>query len=75
MGEKVVICGVPKEKWIKAFADAVDNAISKDDFTDILCFYLYPDAPRETQEDYQKLWDNVDEAFKAIFGFPRYGKE
>lgn len=68
------ICGVPKEKWIKAFADAVEIAIDQDYFSDILFFDLYPDMPEETCEDYQKLWNNVDEAFKAIFGFPRNGQ-
>ncbi len=72
---KEMICGLPREKWVKAFADAVETAIDKDYFSDILFFYLYPDEPQETEEDYQKIWDNVDEAFEEIFGFPMYGKE
>ena len=69
------IHGVSKEKWVRAFADAVEVAIDKDYFSDILFFDLYPDAPQETEEDFTKLWSYVDDAFKEVFGFPMYGKE
>ncbi|MBE6148148.1 MAG: hypothetical protein E7167_01350 [Firmicutes bacterium] len=62
---------LPKEKWMKAFAAAVDIAISQDYFSDILFFDLYPDAPKETAEDYEALWKKVDEAYKEIFGINR----
>lgn len=65
---KEVIAGLPKEKWNKAFKEAIQDAIDKDYFSDILFFDLYPDAPRETDKDYEKLWNNVEEAIKEFFG-------
>lgn len=71
----VDIHGISKEKWVRAFADAVEVAIDKGYFSDTLFFYLYPDAPQDTVEDFTKLWSYVDDAFKEVFGFPMYGKE
>lgn len=62
---------LPKEKWVEAFAMAVNTAIDKDYFSDVLFYDLYPDAPQETEEDYEALWAKVDEAFKEVFGIER----
>ena len=65
------INGVSIERWKLAFAAAVNNAIDKDDFSDILFFELYPDHGYE-DEDYDKMWASVDKAFKEIFGYDRH---
>ena len=57
---------LPKEQWVKAFAMAVNTAIDKDYFSDVLFFDLYPDC-----EDYDAMWAKVDEAFKEVFGIER----
>lgn len=62
---------LPKEKWVEAFAALVNTAIDKDYFSDVLFFDLYPDAPRETDEDYEAIWAKVDEGFKEVFGIER----
>ena len=65
------INGVSIERWKLAFAAAVNNAIDKDDFSDILFFELYPEHGYE-DEDYDKMWASVDKAFKEIFGYDRH---
>ena len=72
-----MIGGIPKSKWVEAFADAVEIAIDKDYFSDILYYYLYEgklpkEEDFEDEDDYEKainaLWANVDEAFVEVFG-------
>ena len=66
---KKLIHGIPREKWLKAFGEATRIAIDKDYFSDILYFDLYPNETSEyyNDEDYDKLWENVKDAFKEIF--------
>lgn len=59
---------ISRKKWLRAFGMAVDIAIDKDYFSDILEFDLFPDGIK----DYEKAWAEVDAAFKEIFGFDRY---
>lgn len=70
---------ISKEKWIEAFAYAVDIAIEEDYFSDILRFELYPNylnvKSEEDEEEidarWEKAWEEVDKAFKEVFGFER----
>ena len=71
------------ERWKTAFAEAVDIAIEKDYFSDILFLDLYPNTSEEEaaieeeanieliDEVYNAKWKFVDEAFKEIFGISR----
>ena len=77
-----MIGGIPKSKWVEAFADAVEIAIDKDYFSDILYYYLYEgklpkEEDFENKDDYKAafdaLWANVDEAFKEVFGTKHIG--
>ena len=81
--ENKMIGGISIERWKEAFAELVNIAISKDYFSDILFFDLYPNTHDEAHaidEDdeeaicdiYNEKWSYVDEAYKAIFGVRRY---
>lgn len=65
---KDMIYGVPREKWLRAFADGVAIAIDKGYFSDTLFFYLYPDGGN----DYGQLMKYTEDAFEEIFGIPLY---
>lgn len=71
MSHGKIVGGIPIEKWKLAFADAVNTAIDKDYFSDTLFFDLYPEHGDE-DEDYEKMWASVDEAFKEVFGYDRH---
>ena len=74
-----MIGGIPIDRWKMAFAEAADIAISKDYFSDILFFDLYPNTFKEAEEENEELvdeiynakWEFVDKAFKEIFGVSR----
>lgn len=77
-----MIGGISIERWKRAFAEAVDIAIDKDYFSDILFFDLYPNTHEEAaavgeeneelaDEIYNTKWEFVSEAFKEIFGISR----
>jgi hypothetical protein len=81
--ENKMIGGISIERWKEAFAELVNIAISKDYFSDILFFDLYPNTHDEANaidEDdeeavcdiYNEKWNYVDEAYEAIFGVRRY---
>lgn len=59
---------IPKEKWLRAFGQAVKIAIEKDYFSDILEFDLFHGEIK----DYKKAWAEVETSFKEIFGYPLY---
>ena len=63
------IAGIAMERWKWAFGQAVNLAIDKDYFSDILEYDLFAN---DDEIDYEKAWDAVNEAFEAIFGFKRY---
>lgn len=74
------------ECWKEAFGKAVAIAMENDEFSDILFYELYPNTFEEIhhieEEDeeaacdiYNEKWDYANEAFKAVFGFDRYGRE
>ena len=76
------IGGISIDRWKMAFAEAVDIAIDKDYFSDILFFDLYPKTHEEAtavseeneelaDEIYNTKWEFVNEAFKEIFGISR----
>lgn len=80
--QQKVIGGISVERWRKAFAEAVDIAIEKDYFSDILFFDLYPNTAEEVaamekenkervDEVYNSKWEVVGEAFKEVFGISR----
>lgn len=69
---------LPKEVWVKAFAAAVELAMDKGYFDDILMFSLYADCPleddaseEEERQYYDNLWGRVDEAFEEVFGIKK----
>lgn len=51
------IGNISREKWMEAFKNAVNIAIDKDYFSDIIYFDLFPDANDETP-----VWDYVSQA-------------
>lgn len=61
------IGGISINTWRKAFAEAVNIAIEKDYFTDIIEYKLYTN----TNTPWGQIWQEVDEAFKEVFGFFR----
>lgn len=76
------IGGISIDRWKMAFAEVADIAISKDYFSDILFFDLYPNTHEEAaavreankelaNEIYNTKWEFVSEAFKEIFGISR----
>jgi hypothetical protein len=76
------IGGISIDRWKMAFAEAVDIAIDKDYFSDILFFDLYPNTHEEAaavseeneelaDEVYNTKWECVNEAFKEVFGISR----
>jgi hypothetical protein len=80
------IGNIPIERWREAFGKAVAITMDNDDFGDILFCELYPNTFEEIlhiekKDDkaacdiYNEKWDYANEAFKAVFGFDRYGKE
>lgn len=69
---------LPKEVWVRAFAAAVELAMDKGYFDDILMFSLYANCPLEddaSEEEetqyYDNLWERVDEAFEEVFGIKK----
>ena len=66
-----IVGGISIEKWKLAFADAVNTAIDKGYFSDTLFFDLFPEYGNE-DENYEKIWTYVDEAFKEVFGYDRH---
>lgn len=72
-----MIGGISKSEWVEAFAEAVEIAIDKDYFSDILYYNLYEgklpkEEDFENKDDYKQalnaLWVYVDEAFREVFG-------
>jgi hypothetical protein len=66
------------EKWKKAFAKAVDIAIDKDYFFDILYHDLFPEvneievsSEEEAMEYGEAIWEYFNEAFYETFGIDR----
>ena len=64
------IGGLSIERWKSAFAEAVNIAIEKDYFSDILFYDLYEDY--DHQIEYKEMWKYTNEAFEAIFGYNRH---
>lgn len=62
---------LPKEKWLRAFAVAVNTAIEKDYFSDILECDLYPEVDSSDDQTWEEMWNHVDDAFQDIFGISR----
>lgn len=76
------IGGISIERWKRAFAAAVEIAINKEYFNDILYDNLYPNIHEEVAgiEDeevqcdiYNEKMDFAGEAFKEIFNVELYG--
>ena len=67
--EEKMIHGLPKEKWLSAFGSAVEIAIDKDYFGDILYYELYPNEHPKNSDESEKLWKKVEDAFVEIFGY------
>ena len=77
--EEKMIGGISISKWKEAFRELCENAIDKDDFSDILFYDLYPDTSAEAAaideddeeaqyEVYNEKWKYVHEALKEVFG-------
>ena len=62
---------LPKEKWLRAFAVAVNTAIEKDYLSDILECDLYPEVDSSDDQTWEEMWNHVDDAFQDIFGISR----
>ena len=62
---------LPREKWLRAFAMAVNIAIEKDYFSDILEYNLYPEVDSSDDQTWEEMWNHVDDAFQDIFGISR----
>lgn len=62
---------LPREKWLRAFAVAVNTAIEKDYFSDILRCDLYPEADPSDDQTWEEMWNHMDDAFQDIFGISR----
>ena len=63
--------GLPREKWLRAFAVAVNIAIEKDYFSDILEYDLYPEVDSSDDQAWEEMWNHMDDAFQDIFGISR----
>lgn len=61
---------ISKEEWNLAFARAVAIAIDKDYFTDEVAFELFPEEWEAGK--YEEIWEEVDKAFKEVFGCKRH---
>ena len=48
---------LPKEKWLRAFAMAVNIAIEKDYFSDLLEYYLYPEVDSSDDQVWEEIWN------------------
>ena len=62
---------LPKEKWLRAFAMAVNIAIEKDYFSDLLECYLYPEVDSSDDQVWEEMWNQMDDAFQDIFNISR----
>ena len=62
---------LPREKWLRAFAVAVNIAIEKDYFSDILEYDLYPEVDSSDDQAWEEMWNHMDDAFQDIFGMSR----
>ena len=62
---------LPKEKWLKAFAIAVNIAIENDYFSDLLEYYLYPEVDSSDDQVREEMWNQMDDAFQDIFNISR----
>ena len=62
---------LPREKWLRAFAVAVNIAIEKDYFSDILEYDLYPEVDSSDDQAWEEIWNHMDDAFQDIFGISR----
>ena len=62
---------LPREKWLRAFAVAVNIAIEKDYFNDILEYDLYPEVDSSDDQAWEEMWNHMDDAFQDIFGISR----
>lgn len=62
---------LPREKWLRAFAVAVNIAIEKDYFSDILEYDLYPEVDLSDDQAWEEMWNHMDDAFQDIFGISR----
>lgn len=62
---------LPREKWLRAFAVAVNIAIEKDYFSDILEYDLYPEVDSSDDQAWEEMWNHMDDAFQDIFGISR----
>lgn len=67
MEQDKIVGGLAIEKWRAAFSELVRCAVDKDYFSDILEFDLYLDQ-LHSDEDYDKAWDAMREAFAEVFG-------
>lgn len=62
---------LPKEKWLKAFAMAVNITIEQDYFSDLLEYYLYPEVDSSDDQVREEMWNQMDDAFQDIFNISR----
>ena len=62
---------LPKEKWLRAFAMAVNIAIEEDYFSDLLECYLYPEVDSSDDQVREEMWNQMDDAFQDIFNVSR----
>ena len=62
---------LPREKWLRAFAVAVNIAVEKDYFSDILEYDLYPEVDSSDDQAWEEMWNHIDDAFQDIFGISR----
>ena len=60
-----------KEKWLRAFAIAINIAIEKDYFLDLLEYYLYPEVDSSDDQVWEEMWNQMDDAFQDIFNISR----
>ena len=65
------VSDLPREKWLRAFAVAVNIAIEKDYFSDILEYDLYPEVDSSDDQAWEEMWNHMDDAFQDIFGISR----
>ena len=65
------VTDLPREKWLRAFAVAVNIAIEKDYFSDILECDLYPEVDSSDVQAWDEMWNHMDDAFQDIFGISR----
>ena len=50
---------------------AVNIAIEKDYFSDILEYDLYPEVDSSDDQAWEEMWNHMDDAFQDIFGISR----